>query len=188
MKVVGVAVHDHVVARGQQAVPCSLRDCMARPRLFFRSVGKMQATPETPDRWWRPLSGGDRRALALIVGLPTLLFALPALLGHPAIAQDNLIQNFPFASLTGQQIDSGHLPLLNPLADSGAPLLGGMNAGSFFPLTSLFAVLPAIMAWVLNLIAVYAAAALGMFALLRWHGLRTSLHCCPRWSTPTPGP
>jgi hypothetical protein len=139
----------------------------------------MQATPEILARWWRPLSAGDRRALALIVGLPTLLFALPALLGHPAIAQDNLIQNFPLRVLTGQQIHSGHLPLLNPLADSGTPLLGGMNAGSFFPLTSLFAALPAIMAWVLNLIAVYVAAALGMFALLRWHGLRTFASLLP---------
>ena len=108
-----------------------------------------------------------------MVALPTVLFALPALFGHPAIAQDNLIQNFPLRVLTGQQIASGHLPLLNPLADSGTPLLGGMNAGSFFPLTFLFVVLPGVFAWVLNLIAVYVAAALGVFALLRWHGLRT---------------
>ncbi len=93
--------------------------------------------------------------------------------GHPAIAQDNLIQNFPLRVLSGQQIASGHLPLLNPLANSGTPLLGGMNAGSFFPLTMLFVVLPAILSWVLNLVAVYVASALGMFALLRWHGLRT---------------
>lgn len=108
-----------------------------------------------------------------MVALPTLLFALPALLGHPAITQDNLIQNFPLRVLTGQQLASGHLPLLNPLADSGTPLLGGMNAGSFFPLTFLFAVLPGLVAWVLNLIAVYVGAALGVFALLRWHGLRS---------------
>ena len=108
-----------------------------------------------------------------MVALPSIVFAVPALFGHPAIAQDNLIQNFPLRVLTGQQLDSGHLPLLNPLADSGTPLLGGMNAGSFFPLTFLFAVLPALLSWVLNLIAVYAAAAIGVFALLRWHGLRT---------------
>ncbi len=108
-----------------------------------------------------------------MVALPTIVFALPALFGHPAIAQDNLIQNFPLRVLTGQQLASGHLPLLNPLADSGTPLLGGMNAGSFFPLTFLFVVLPGIAAWVLNLIAVYVAAALGVFALVRWHGART---------------
>ena len=139
----------------------------------------MEATSETSTRWWRPLDRADRRALALIVGLPILAFALPALWGHPAIAQDNLLQNFPLRVLTGQQIDSGHLPLLNPLADSGTPLLGGMNAGSFFPLTFLFAALPAILAWVLNLISVYVTAALGMFALLRWHGLRTFASLLP---------
>lgn len=108
-----------------------------------------------------------------MVALPTVLFALPALFGHPAIAQDNLIQNFPLRVLTGQQIASGHLPLLNPLADSGTPLLGGMNAGSLFPLTFLFVFLPGVFAWVLNLIVVYVAAALGVFALLRWHGVRS---------------
>lgn len=131
----------------------------------------LSSPPST--RWWRPLDRDDRRAIAIIVALPTVLFALPALFGHPAIAQDNLIQNFPLRVLTGQQIASGHLPLLNPLADSGTPLLGGMNAGSFFPLTFLFVFLPGVFAWVLNLIAVYVAAALGVFALLRWHGLRT---------------
>jgi hypothetical protein len=108
-----------------------------------------------------------------MVIVPLVLFGVPALFGHPALAQDNLIQNFPLRVLTGQQIRSGHLPLLNPLADSGTPLLGGMNAGSFYPLTMLFVILPALLAWVLNLVAVYASAALGIFALLRWHGVRT---------------
>jgi hypothetical protein len=111
------------------------------------------------------------------VGLPVLIFSVPALFGHAAIAQDNLIQNFPLRVLVGQQIDSGHLPLFNRLADSGTPLLGGMNAGAFFPLTWLFAVLPAILSWVLNLIAVYVAAALGVFALLRWHKIGTVASC-----------
>ncbi len=123
--------------------------------------------------WWRPLARADRKVVALTLIVPLVLFGVPALLGHPAIAQDNLIQNFPLRVLTGQQIRSGHLPLLNPLANAGTPLLGGMNAGSFFPLTLLFVVLPALLAWVLNLAVVYAAAALGMFALLRTHGVRT---------------
>jgi hypothetical protein len=109
--------------------------------------------------------------------LPILVFSVPALLGHPAIAQDNLIQNFPLRVLVGQQIDSGHLPLFNRLADSGTPLLGGMNAGAFFPLTWLFAVLPALLSWVLNMIGVYVGAALGVFTLLRWHKLGTFASC-----------
>jgi hypothetical protein len=138
----------------------------------------MQITPpRTMTQWWRRLSRSDRWALALIVGVPLVVFTVPALLGYPAIAQDNLIQNFPLRVLVGQQIDSGHLPLFNRLADSGTPLLGGMNAGAFFPLTWLFAVLPALLSWVLNLIAVYVAAALGVFVLLRWHKLGSLASC-----------
>ena len=125
--------------------------------------------------WWRPMAVADRRAVTALIVVPILLFAIPALFGHPAIAQDNLIQNFPLRVLSGRQMASGHLPLLNPLADSGTPLLGGMNAGSFFPLTFLFIFLPAVLAWVINLVAVYAGAALGMYALLRWHSRRASV-------------
>ena len=137
----------------------------------------LTTTPRARFRWWRRLSRSDRWALALLVGLPIVVFTVPALLGYPAIAQDNLIQNFPLRVLVGQQIDSGHLPLFNRLADSGTPLLGGMNAGAFFPLTWLFAVLPALVSWVLNIIAVYVAAGLGVFALLRWHRLGTLASC-----------
>ena len=89
----------------------------------------------------------------------------------PAIDADNLIQNFPLRVLAGQQIASGHLPLLDPLANAGTPLLGGMNAGALYPLTVIFAFIPAIAAWVFNMIVVYVTAALGVFALLRWHGV-----------------
>ena len=64
-----------------------------------------------------------------------MLFIVPALVGHPAIDADNLIQNFPLRVLAGHQLASGHLPLLDPLTNSGTPLLGGMNAGALYPLT-----------------------------------------------------
>jgi hypothetical protein len=108
-----------------------------------------------------------------MVVVPTLLFVIPALLGHPAIDGDNLIQNFPLRVLSGQQIASGHLPLFNPLTNSGTPLLGGLNAGALYPLTVIFAFVPPIAAWIINCVAVYLIASTGMFALLRWHGLRT---------------
>lgn len=124
-------------------------------------------------RWWRPLARGDRRAIVVMVVVPIVLFVLPALFNHPAIQADNLIQNFPLRVLSGRQWASGHLPLLDPYSNSGQPLLGGLNAGSVYPLTVIFAFVPAIAAWLVNLIAVYVTAALGMFLLLRWHGLRT---------------
>jgi len=131
------------------------------------------ATEPRSTRWWRPLDRSDRTALLWIVVAPVLVFVLPALFGHPGIGGDNLIQNFPLRVLSGRQIATGHLPLLNPYSNSGTPLLGGLNAGALYPLTVIFAFVAPIAAWVLNLIAVYVTAALGMYALLRWHGLRS---------------
>ena len=113
----------------------------------------------------------DRAWVAALVALPVVLFVVPALLGHPSIDADNLIQNFPLRVLAGRQLWGGHLPLLNPLADSGTPLLGAMNAGALFPLTLLFAVLPPLVAWTINMIAVYAAGAVGIYVLARGLGL-----------------
>ena len=133
----------------------------------------MSATTVVPvTRWWRHPSRADRLAVLGLVVAPALLFSVPALLGHPAIVADNLIQNFPLRVLAGRQIAGGHLPLFNPYADSGTPLLGGLNAGALYPGTLLFAVLPALVAWTINLIAVYVTAALGLYALARWYGLR----------------
>ncbi|HEY7931872.1 MAG TPA: hypothetical protein VIC81_06380 [Acidimicrobiales bacterium] len=122
---------------------------------------------------WRTWSRADQRAFWLFALIPSVLFIVPALFNHPAIDADNLIQNFPLRVLVGRQLDSGHLPLLNPFGNAGTPLLAGMNAGAAYPLTLLFAVLPAIMAWIINLIVVYVVSALGLFALSRWHGLST---------------
>jgi len=110
--------------------------------------------------------------VAFLIVLPVLVFAVPAMIGRPAISYDNLLQNFPLRVLTGSDIRQGHLPLWNPTIWSGSPLLGGLNAGSFYPTTLLFAALPAVGAWVLNLIGVYWAAGLGMYALLRQYSLR----------------
>lgn len=130
-------------------------------------------TPSHRTRWWRPLARADALALVVLCAVPTVLFVIPALVGHPSIADDNLIQNFPLRVLSGRDIASGHLPLFNPFANSGTPLLGGLNAGALYPFTFLFAFLPPVVAWVVNLILIYVIAATGLFALLRWHGMRT---------------
>jgi hypothetical protein len=123
--------------------------------------------------WWRPLAPSDRWALAWFVAIASVLFIVPALFGHPAIDADNLIQNFPLRVLAGRQLATGHLPLLDPLTNSGTPLLGGLNAGALYPLTLLYAFIPPLVAWVFNMIVVYVTGAVGMFALLRWHRVRT---------------
>ncbi len=48
-----------------------------------------------------------------------------------------------------------------------------MNAGALYPLTVIFAFIPPIVAWLINMIVVYLTASIGVFALCRWHGLRT---------------
>ncbi len=135
---------------------------------------------DTPSAvWWRRPRRADAIALALLVAVPLVVFVVPTLAGHPPIAWDNLLQNYPLRVLTGEMLRGGHLPLLNPLADSGTPLLGGMNAGSFYPLTLLFVVPAPLAVWALTLVVVYAGASVGLFALLRWHGVST-------WSAAVP--
>ena len=139
---------------------------------FFCSVEGMNSPASSSSvSWWRPLAKVDRWAIWAIVLIPIILFSVPALLGHPAITADNLIQNFPLRALVGKIMATGHLPLMNVYINSGSPLLGGMNAGAFYPLTLIFIFLPAQLAWVINLIAIYVTSALGMYALLRWHRL-----------------
>ncbi|MEI8051472.1 MAG: hypothetical protein WCI12_08560 [Actinomycetes bacterium] len=110
----------------------------------------------------------DRWPLAILAVVPILFFAIPTIIGHPPIAQDNLIQNFPLRVLSGQILATGHLPTWNQYIFSGSPLLGALNAGSLYPLTGLFAFLPPLVAWFLNLAACYWAAAFGTYALARW--------------------
>ncbi len=110
--------------------------------------------------------------VAVLLLVPLLAFVVPALFGAPALSGDNLIQNFPLRAFSGELLRQGHLPLWNPFIWSGSPLLGGMNAGSFFPLTFLFVVVPPIGAWVLNMTAVYWVAGLGTYWLLRQYGIR----------------
>ena len=119
---------------------------------------------------WR--SSPNAWPLAVLTVIPVVAFGIPAMTGHPAISYDNLLQNFPLRVLSGSDIRQGHLPLWNPTIWAGSPLLGGLNAGSFYPGTLLFAALPAIGAWVLNLIGVYWAAGIGMYVLLRQFSLR----------------
>ncbi|HVX21631.1 MAG TPA: hypothetical protein VHB02_09805 [Acidimicrobiales bacterium] len=135
------------------------------------------AVSSAPDRRWRRstrwlLHTADGRSVLVLVLLPVALYVLPALFGHPAVAGDNAIQNFPLRVFTGQLLRQGHLPLWNPFIWSGSPLLGGLNAGAFYPFTFAFVVLPPIAAWVANLLVVYWAAGLGLYLLGRQLRLR----------------
>ena len=121
----------------------------------------------TPLSWpsWR--GRGDLIAVVLLVALPTVIWGVPALLGHAALTTDDLTQNFPLRVLAGREIRAGQLPLYDPYIWSGAPLLAGWNAAAAYPLTWLFAILPSTAAWTVNIIVTWAVAGLGMFCFLR---------------------
>jgi len=110
---------------------------------------------------------GDVIAVVVLIVLPTVIFGVPALLGHAVLPGDDLTQNLPLRVLAGREIRAGHLPLFNPYIWSGAPLLAGWNAAAAYPLTWLFAILPGTAAWTVNMIATWAVAGLGMFCFLR---------------------
>lgn len=112
-------------------------------------------------------SRAERWALLALLVLPLLIFAVPALFGHPVLLGDDFDQNFPLRVLVGSQIRHGHLPIFDPYIWSGAPLLAGWNAGAFYPLSFLFVFLPGVGAWTLNLVITYWIAGIGSFAFLR---------------------
>ncbi len=127
--------------------------------------GVTTADARGPRVSWR--RRGDVVAVALLVMLPTVVFGLPALLGHAVLPGDDLTQNLPLRVLAGREIRAGHLPLYDPYIWSGAPLLAGWNAGAAYPLSWLFVILPGTAAWTINMIATWAVAGLGMFCFLR---------------------
>jgi len=106
----------------------------------------------------------------VFVGIPVVVFGVPALLGVPWLDDDNLIQNFPLRSLVGTDLRAGHLPLWDPYLWSGSPLLAGFAAGAAYPATWLFAVLPHVGAWVVGQVASVVVAGSGMLVLLRGQG------------------
>lgn len=141
-----------------------------RNRTLAESGTGSSQRAERPASWWRR---GDILATVILIVLPALVFGLPAMLGHSVAPGDDLLQNYPLRVLAGRQLAAGHLPLFDPYIWSGAPLLADWNAGAAYPLTLLFAVMPGVAAWALNLIGTYVVAGLGMFWFLRAQRLGT---------------
>jgi hypothetical protein len=123
------------------------------------------------------LSHGDRVGITVLVSAAVISYVPLSLVGHPLVPGDDLTQNYPLRVLSGSLIRGGHFPTWDPFVWSGTPLLAGWNAGSLYPGTWLFALLPGVAAWTFNLVLLSAIAGLGIFALLRM------LRCGPLGAT-----
>jgi Bacterial membrane protein YfhO len=114
---------------------------------------------------------------AVMIGLPAAVFILPDVFGgHLLVTGDNLQQNYPLHALVGSMYRQGELPFWNQYIFSGTPLLAGFNAGAFYPLTGLFAVLPDRVAWITTEVMLFSLVAIGMYLYLR--ALRLSTTSC----------
>jgi hypothetical protein len=120
---------------------------------------------------WR---ASEFRAILLLIVIAIVGWGIPALFGHPPITRDNLIQNLPLRALVGSDLRHGAWPFWNPTIWSGTPLLGGMNAGAFYPFTFFFVFLSPITAFVVNLILISVGGSVGLYLLARTYGLGVS--------------
>lgn len=108
-----------------------------------------------------------KRAWAQYLLLALVVFVLPAIIGHPFVSGDNLIQFNPLRILAGKIESRGNLPLWNQYIWSGTPLLAGFNAGVFFPTSWLYIFLPATLSWGISQGLPYFLAAFGFYLLMR---------------------
>jgi len=116
------------------------------------------------------LTRADRLALLVLVLVPVIVNVPWALAGHPVLDGDNLTQNYPLRVLVGQLIAHGRLPLWDAGIWSGVPLLAGWNAGAMFPATWLFALVPPVAAYELNVVITGIACGVGFHLFLRRSG------------------
>jgi len=109
--------------------------------------------------------------ILVLVAIPVAVFAGgAALVGHPLLSGDNLIQSYPLRVLVGTELSHGQWPLWDPFIWSGTPLMTGLNAGAFYPTTLLFAILRPATAWIICQIFASGSVGVGMYLFLRITG------------------
>lgn len=111
----------------------------------------------------------------ILIAIPAAAFIVPdAWGGHMLMTGDNLQQNYPLHVLVGHLIQHGHLPFWDPDIFSGTPLLADFNAGAFYPLDGLFAVLPDRVAWIALEVILFSGIGIGMYTFLHALALSTA--------------
>jgi hypothetical protein len=121
----------------------------------------------------RPLLA-DRRAVVppvVLALLPFVLFAPLTVVDRVFSAQDVQAYFYPYHVLPAQLLAQGHLPLWNPYAFSGIPLLGDGQSAMFYPPNWLFFVLSGQAALNEVVLMQFSIAGVGMYLFARALGL-----------------
>lgn len=149
---------------------CGVTQRLAAPGLASSPYPLPEAgSPQTPAP---KRDNASLIAVAILIAIPAVFFTAADLLGgHLLMSGDNLLQNYPLRVLVGSDLRHGILPYWDPFVWSGTPLLAGLNAGTFYPATLLFAVMPFHAAWVIGQVLVYSSVGVGTFLLFRSCGL-----------------
>jgi hypothetical protein len=116
-----------------------------------------------PRRWVPP---------AVITLLPWLVFLPVTLLQRTFAFGDVQCYFYPYHVLPASLVKQGALPLWNPFAFSGLPLLADGQTALFYPPNWLFFVLPGAAALNFDTLAQFSLAGVGMYLLMRAFGLR----------------
>ncbi|MHC4984248.1 MAG: hypothetical protein ACYTF6_13915, partial [Planctomycetota bacterium] len=108
--------------------------------------------------------------VALVIFTPAAM--LYPLWSNPLSAgEDDLVTYYPLRKLVGNSLREGRWPLDNPLEATGSPLMAAPQTAVMFPLTWLFAVMPAGAAYSVSIFVTFSLAGLGAYLYLRRVGL-----------------
>src|SRR5512134_271523 len=105
--------------------------------------------------------------IALIIGLPLLLFWRWLLKGEVLFWGTGLLQFWPWHSLAKSSVLAGAWPLWNPLLGNGTPLLANLQTGFFYPPNWLYLLQPVEHGLTLSVVLHLVLAGLGMYAYAR---------------------
>ena len=108
---------------------------------------------------------------AVVLLLPLIVFAGPALLRGAFYVHDVQHYFYPYHKLAANLVAQGQLPLWNAYAFSGIPLLGDGQTALFYPPSWLFFILPGAAALNYDVLLQFCTAGLGMYLFVRSLGL-----------------
>ncbi len=115
---------------------------------------------------------GERSSLAIALGAVLLAFVPMLLSGRAFVGFDHAIEYFPAWVFNRASILRAELPLWDPRAGAGTPLLAALFSGSLDPVRWVFFPLPAVFGYTLHVVFLHVLAAWGAFRLARLLGVR----------------